>query len=352
MALHTFSTDRARYTMPSTLRLAATSGLVLLVCAVTGPGVCAADKAKVAVVTSNPAPFWDLVEKGAKDAADKAGVDLTFRKPDKPEAGQQEDIFKDLVRAGVKGIAVSVINPKEQTPALKEVAKKTHLITMDNDAPDSGRLTFVGTDNYEAGKAAGRLVKEAMPDGGTVPVFVGMITPENPRLRFQGLLDELAGEKNAKGPKYGRYTLYRNEAITDNARRETAIDNAADALQKLAEEKNVCLVGLWAYNAPAALEAAKARAALDKVKIVAFDEDPVTLTAVEKGEIYATVVHDPYQYGFRSVELLAELAKADGVKFKLASRIHVPVRIVTKDGGKDRVSVKDFQADVRKKLGK
>ena len=42
------------------------------------------------------------------------------------------------------------------------------LITMDNDADKTGRLCYIGIDNYEAGKAVGRLVKKALPNGGTV----------------------------------------------------------------------------------------------------------------------------------------------------------------------------------------
>ena len=69
------------------------------------------------------------------------------------------------------------------------------------------------------------------------------------------------------------------------------------------------MVGLWAYNAPAILEAAKSKNAAGRIKIVSFDEYPDTLTAIERGEIYATVVQDPYNFGFKSVELMAEMAK-------------------------------------------
>ena len=69
------------------------------------------------------------------------------------------------------------------------------------------------------------------------------------------------------------------------------------------------MVGLWAYNAPAILEAAKSKSAVGRIKIVSFDEYAATLTAIDKGEIYATVVQDPYNFGYKSVELMAEIAK-------------------------------------------
>jgi ribose transport system substrate-binding protein len=316
-------------------------------------------KIKVAFVTNNPADFWTIAEKGAQDAAAKHGVEVIFRKPDKGEAGIQRDIVNELVAKGVKGIAVSVINPEEQTPDLKQVAAKTNLITVDNDATESGRLCYIGTDNYEAGKAVGRLVKEVMPNGGTVAIFVGQITPINARLRFQGVVDELAGQKDAKGPTLGKYTLYKNEAITDNVNETTAQDNAKDAIEKLSGTANVCMVGLWAYNAPAILEAARSKSAVGRIKIVSFDEYEATLNAIDKGEIYATVVQDPYNFGYKAVELLAGIAKS-GDKSPATSKPlqNIDYRVVVKQAGKDpvtnkdRLAASDFQKELNRLLGK
>ena len=316
-------------------------------------------KIKVAFVTNNPADFWTIAEKGANDAAAKHDVEVIFRKPEKGEAGIQRNIVNELVAKGVKGIAVSVINPEEQTPDLKQVAAKTNLITVDNDATESGRLCYIGTDNYEAGKAVGRLVKEVLPNGGTVAIFVGQITPINARLRFQGVVDELAGQKDAKGPQYGKYTLYKGEAITDNVNEATAQDNAKDAIEKLSDTKNVCMVGLWAYNAPAILEAARSKNALDRIKIVSFDEYPATLAAIENGEIYATVVQDPYNFGYRAVELMAHMAKTGDKTMATTDPIqNIEYRVVVKQAGKDPVTGKDrlaaseFQKELNRLLGK
>ena len=38
-----------------------------------------------------------------------------------------------------------------------------------------------------------------MPDGGAFAIFVGQPDPINARQRRQGVLDELAGEKDAQG---------------------------------------------------------------------------------------------------------------------------------------------------------
>jgi ribose transport system substrate-binding protein len=314
-----------------------------------------AKKPRIAIITNNPEEFWTIAERGAEKAAKDFNCVVSFRKPDKGEVAIQMDIVNALVKQGYDGIAVSVINPIEQAPDLKQLAKKTKLITMDNDAAGSDRICYVGTDNYEAGKAAGKLVKHALPTGGKIAIFVGQMSALNAQQRFQGVVDELAGMKNAKGPKYGNYELHRGEAITDGPNREVAQQNAAQVLEKIGNEANVCMVGLWAYNAPAILEAAKAKGLKGKVKIVSFDEMNETLLGIDEGSIVGTVVQDPFNFAYMSVDILVNEVQG---KTDKRTKSAVPHRVVTKDGkapagetGK-ALTVQQFKDDFDMKLGK
>ena len=58
-------------------------------------------------------------------------------------------------------------------------------------APDD--RAFVGVDNYEAGRAAGKLVKEALPNGGKFQLFIGRLGQDNALKRCQGVIDEVFG---------------------------------------------------------------------------------------------------------------------------------------------------------------
>ena len=157
-------------------------------------------KIKIGIVTNCTADFWSICEAGANKAAEKYNVELQFRQPEKAfDASVQMPIVEAWAKQGLNGMAVSVINPTGQTQDLTRIAKQVPLITMDNDAPATGRLCYIGIDNYEAGKAVGRLVKKVLPDGGTVAVFIGDTKSDNGKNRTQGVLDELAGEKDAPG---------------------------------------------------------------------------------------------------------------------------------------------------------
>jgi ribose transport system substrate-binding protein len=320
--------------------------IVLPACQDPGPS-----RLKVAFVSNNPESFWTIAEAGTAKAAAEANVEVLFRKPAQNDAGLQKEIIDTVLGQGIKAIAVSVIAPDKQAAYLNEIADKVALITQDNDAPQTKRLCYIGTDNYEAGRGAGRLVKEALPNGGTVVIFVGDLAALNAQQRRQGVLDELAGTKDAKGDTLGKYKLYRT--YTDQPEGpQKAKENAIDAVTALQNEKNVCLVGLWAYNPPAILSAVKDKGKVGEIKIVGFDEDPATLQGIAEGAIHGTIVQQPFLFGYESVKMMAALARGDRSKLPPNGIRHVPHMVITKEGGKDRRPVLEFRDELEKLLGK
>jgi ribose transport system substrate-binding protein len=320
-------------------------------------------KPRVAFVSNNPESFWNIAEKGANRAADEFGVELYFQKPPRGDPAEQKEKIDQVLNQGIKAIAISVVEPKDQLNYLKSISRKVALLTQDNDAPDSGRLCYIGTDNYEAGRAAGALVKQALPNGGTVCIFVGDLKALNARQRQQGVVDELAGKKDAPtedGATLGKYRLYKT--YTDQPEGSSkAKGNAVAAITDLQKEKDVCLVGLWEYNPPAIWSAAKDQGQLKKMKIVGFDENPTTLKGIKDGEITGTIVQQPYEFGYRSVKLMSEIVKGNKKGIPDDGILHVPHLAVTLDGkpvvtadGKKTQgrTAEDFHKHLNKLLGK
>jgi ribose transport system substrate-binding protein len=327
------------------LRLSLVLSLAGVLAAIPACGNKNSGKLKIAVVTNCTDPFWDLCEAGAKKAAADFDVELLFRQPERLDAAVQKPIIDAWVNQGVSGIAVSVIDPKGQQEDLTNVAKKVPLVTVDNDAADTGRICYVGVDNKEAGRAVGRLVKKVLPNGGTIALFIGSTNSANGQARPAGVLEELAtpeanGQSAAhpqrpeiKGKWYGKYFLVDGEAKTDDALKERAVSNARDMLSRIDGVPDICLIGLYNYNPPTILEAVKAKHLLGKVKIIGFDEDLETLRAIAAGEIEGTVVQDPYNYGYKSVEILAAEARGDTSKRVKGS---MPYQVITREGGPDQ----------------
>jgi ribose transport system substrate-binding protein len=329
-------------------------------------------KPKVAFVSNNPESFWTIAEAGANKAAAEADVELLFRRPQQGDVSKQREVVEGVLGQGAKAVAVSVIDPKNQKEYLDKVAGKVQLLAVDNDAPDTKRVCYIGTDNYEGGRAVGRLVKEALPDGGTIAIFVGQLEALNARQRRQGVIDELAGEKDAKvedGATYGKEKKYKlSRTYLDQPEgAQKAKENARAAVQDLKDEANVCMVGLWAYNPPAILSAVNDKVQEGKlkrgqIKIIGFDENEETLQGIADGDIAGTVVQNPYQFGFQSVTLMAALVRGDRSKVPADGIVPIAFRIITKDGGKEypetvhgekkSVPVKEFRDQLHELLGK
>jgi ribose transport system substrate-binding protein len=283
-------------------------------------------------VTNGIASFWEVAEKGAEAGAREFDVQLLVRKP--PEEADQKRMVEDLIALGVDGIAISPIDPDNQLDLLNEAASATNLITQDADAPQSERICYVGTDNYTAGRLCGELVKEALPGGGAVMIFVGRLGQLNARQRRQGVIDELLDrppdparrdppDARLEGEKYSVL-----DTRTDQFDFAKAKALAEDAITRYPDLK--CMVGLFAYNPPKCLEAVKEAGKLDSIRVIGFDEAEETLQAIADGEIYGTVVQNPYRYGYESMRILAGLARNDPSVLPEGGFLNIPTRKITR----------------------
>lgn len=284
----------------------------------TNAGGGAGTKHKLAFVTNNASDFWTIARKGTEKAAREIpNIEVEFRIPADGTAAEQQRQVDDLLARGIHGIAISPVDPKNQTAMLNRAASQTLVVTQDSDAPDSNRTCYIGTDNVAAGRQAGELVKEALPQGGNIMVFVGVLDAANAQQRYQGLKEALEGS-NVKII----------DVRTDNTERVRAKANAADTLVNYPDIAG--MVGLWSYNGPAILSAVREANKLDKVKIIAFDEEDETLTGIKDGAIYATVVQQPFEFGYQSMALMAKVLDGDKSGIPASKQIFVPTIAVKK----------------------
>lgn len=149
---------------------------------------------KVAYITNSIDPFWTLAEFGCQRAAKQFGCEADVQMPSSGSIEEQKRFLESNVAGGTDGIAISPIDPENQVGMINEACEATAVICHDSDAPASQRKFYLGTSNYLAGRAAGKLIQQAIPDGGEVMLFVGKMEVLNAQERSQGIIDELAGE--------------------------------------------------------------------------------------------------------------------------------------------------------------
>jgi ribose transport system substrate-binding protein len=286
---------------------------------------------KLAFVTNNASDYWTIVRKGVEKAEKEDGnLEVDFQLPKPPEAADQKTIVENEITRGVDGIAISPADAKNQTEMLDAAAAKALLICQDSDAPQSKRTAYIGTDNHAAGVKLGEEIKKSLPNGGKIVVFVGSLDAQNAQDRIGGIEEALKGSNVSIIDKR-----------TDAADHAKAKSNAADILVKTPDV--AALVGIWSYNGPAILSAVQDANKVGKVKILCFDEEPNTLAGVKSGAIDATIVQQPYEFGYQGVQKMAKYLRGDKSAFPSNGLDIIDTKILHKD------DIDAFKADLDKK---
>jgi ribose transport system substrate-binding protein len=285
----------------------------------------AQDKKTLALVTNASADFWTIARRGVEKAQTELPDYTTeMHVVSEATAAEQRRILDNLLTNGVAGVSISAIDPANSNEILNKVAEQAVLFTTDSDAPESNRVLYIGTDNVAAGEQAGELIKKALPDGGQAMLFVGTMGAANARERVEGI------RKALEGTKVEIVDIRTDEVDFARAKR-----NVEDTLTTYPDID--ALVGLWSYNTPQIVEAVRAAGKEGQVKIIGFDEDPVTLRGIADGIIEATVVQQPYEFGYQSMKLLAKYIEGDKSFIPENELMIIPTKVI------DESNVAEFQ---------
>ena len=80
--------------------------------------------------------------------------------------------------------------------------------------------------------------------------------------------------------------------------------------------------------------------------MIGFDEDPVTLRGIADGMVEATVVQQPYEFGYQSMKLLARYIEGDKSFIPANELMIIPTKVI------DSSNVAEFQTTMKELLKK
>jgi len=291
-------------------------GVLIVATATAGPAA-AADTVKIGFITKFPVPFFATMENAAKAyAAAHPGVEIVFGQgTSATDIEGQIALIESMVTRGVKGIAVTPVDPTVAPALDKAIAAGVKIVLMDNNIPDwKGRTALATTDNYNAGKIAGGYLKTVLKEGDTLGILEGV--PGVPSLddRVKGMLDGLQG---VKVKIVGKGATKCTE--------ELGISVAEDLLTA-----NPDLKSIYAACGPPAAGAAQAiknaHIANRHVILVGFDFCCGEKEALEAGIEDATVAQFPAKMAELGVDALVKALRGE----KVESLIDSGAALVTK----------------------
>jgi ribose transport system substrate-binding protein len=173
------------------------------------------------------------------------------------------------------------------------IAQGIPVLTLDSDVPDSKRLTFIGTNNYQAGVMGGRVLAERLHGKGDIVVYT-IDGQENADERLRGYKSVLENHPQIK--------IVRTVDVKGDPR--IAFDTTVEIVKgKPIPDGFVSLIG---SAGPEIADVLDRNHVAGKV-IVAMDTLSTTLDWIQKGGIAATIAQKPYtmgQYGLLMLDAL------------------------------------------------
>ncbi|WNC15641.1 substrate-binding domain-containing protein [Brevibacillus brevis] len=254
-------------------------------------------------VTSE-SPFYTALVDGAKAEAAKQGAELVVMDAQNDIEKQNADV-QDLITKGIDVLILNPTNPTAVVPALT-AAKQANIQVVTVDRPTEEKVAaFVGRDNKEMGRIAGKqavalLGGEGKATGKVIELQgdAGGKVMMDRHDGFHEIVSKEPGVKIVEGP-YSDYI------------RSKAVKAFQDLLQA---NPDVNLV--YAHNddmALGALQVLEQANMLDKVKIVGIDGLSEAVKAIIDGKYSATVFNDPIKLGSIVVDTALKVAKGEQV---------------------------------------
>lgn len=238
-------------------------------------------------------PFWKDCYTGFEAAGKLYGVKTVYGGTTEYDVNAAVTALDQIIAKKPAGIAVSCMDAKAYQPSInKAIAAGIPVVTFDSDSPNSNRLAFIGTQNYQAGAVAARYIGKQLGGKGTVAAAT-TLGQSNIKERTQGFQETM--QKEFPNIKVAQIV----DAGTDQVTAATAVSN----LLKKNSDVNYIFCALQAAMV-GAQKALQETSMTGKVKIVGFDTDKTTLDAIKSGEVEATISQGPWCEGFWSMNYL------------------------------------------------
>ncbi len=262
------------------------------------PGCNRSTKKTIAVIPKGTSHmFWVSVQAGALAAGKDLNVEVLWNGPaQETEYDRQVQIMDSMIARHVDGIALAVTEKTAMVPPLDRAAAAGIPVTVFDSGINSEKyLTFVATNNYEAGQFAARKLAELMGGKGEVGLLANAPGSGSTMDREKGFTDVLEKEfPNIKivATQFG---------MSDRAKARASAENILTAHPDLG--------GMFASSEPSSVGVAlalKARNRSGKTRFVAFDSSDSMIEDLQGGTIDAMVVQDPFHMGYEAVKSLVD----------------------------------------------
>lgn len=253
--------------------------------------------------------FWKAVQAGAEKAGKELGVTVIWKGPFKEDnKDEQIKVVEDFVTKKVNGIALAPLDDSAlRVPVTDAQAAGIPVLIFDSALKDVDTVSFVATDNKEAGKMGGRRLGELLGGKGSVLLLRYQEGSASTTEREEGFLEamkEFPDIKVVSDNQFGGATV------------ETAQTASENQINRFRTGETFSVNGIFCPNESTThgmLRALENSSLAGKVKFVGFDSSAPLIKGLKESKIDALVVQNPEKMGELAVRNLVTHLKGEKV---------------------------------------
>jgi len=269
-------------------------------------------------------PFFIDMQKGAQDAAAKAGIHLIVQAAEREvDVEKQMQIIENLIQSKVAALCITPSGSKEVVPAIIKANRAGIPVVIVDTRVDGDTLTnaggkvaaFIGSDNFDGGRLAAEYIVKKLGGKGKVAILEGIPGHETGDSRLKGFHQAAAGSPGIEIVS----------SQTANWERDQGYNVFQNVLQSHPDVQ--ALFACSDLMALGAVEAIRAAGKTGKITVVGFDAFSEAREAVKRGLMDATVAQSPSDMGRLAVEDAYRVLRGDPIQADTS----IKIKLITKE---------------------
>ncbi len=289
-------------------------------------GAAREKKLTIAVIPkSTGAEFWETVEEGAREAAQRLNVEMKWEGPlTETELAEQNKIIENMISLQVDGIALAPLNRTAQRRTVERAVQAgIPVVIFDSEIDGDAHVSFVATNNKQGGVLAAQHLAELLGErNGRVMVLRFVQGTGSTEARAAGFIEtaKAAGFEIVADP-------YPEDATVAGCKK-----TAANTLEGFVKNNELQLDGIFACNDRstlgmlAALEDLRKSGVKVNARFIGFDFTPRLVEAVQQGAVDALIAQNPRKMGRLAVETLVSYLRGQEVPKYIDTGVEVVTR--------------------------
>jgi len=244
------------------------------------------------------APYWNLVDNGINAAAEEFGVSVNIVGPSAVDVNKQIEYFESAAAAKVDGIITMALVATSFEPVINDaIDQGIPVILLDADAPNSERIAYYGSNNFNGGVTLANRIIEDMGESFSYAILTYDLAADNANERIDGI--------HSIFDQYEGIEYLGIEASNDDM--VVGTEKTVSMIQSYNNDVDV-IIGVGSKDTPCVCLGLQDLGLEGQIKVYGTDAGlDQTLDFIRSGVCTAALKQDPYMMGYLSVKALYDI---------------------------------------------